>query len=458
MNGQTVQVAQYFDDTKRVVAQKTRNKDKDFRFLGNTKHALPLYGQHLWKEGGRKIVVTEGELDCLSYAEAVDCKWAVVSIKDGAQSAAKSFGQAVEFLESFDEVIIMFDNDEPGRKASIAAAEVLSPGKAYIASLPLKDASDMLVAGRVQELTKAVFDAKLYKPDEVIEGVDLLDTIMEEWNGWTALYPWQGLNDKTRGMRKQEVITFCAGSGVGKSTICRTLAHCLIKQEKQTFGYVALEESVRKTALGLISVELGIPLCELETNVKQHEEKVKAAFKETVGNGSTYLYDHFGSTAGDNLLNKIRYMIKGCKCDWILLDHLSIVVSGMGDGDERRTIDNLMTKLRSMCQETGVGMIIVSHLKRPGQGPSHEEGGVTSLGQLRGSTAIGQLSDVVIGLERNQQDPEQAHVTTIRVLKNRFTGDTGVACKVAYNKDTGLLSEVTGFEDAPFEDEQDNPF
>jgi twinkle protein len=50
---------------------------------------------------------------------------------------------------------------------------------------------------------------------------------------------------------------------------------------------------------------------------------------------------------------------------------------------------------------------------------------------------------MVIGLERNQQDPEHKHVTTVRVLKNRFSGDTGVATNLAFNPVTGRMSEYT---------------
>ena len=63
------------------------------------------------------------------------------------------------------------------------------------------------------------------------------------------------------------------------------------------------------------------------------------------------------------------------------------------------------------------------------------------MSQLRGSAGIGQLSDIVIGLERNQQSAKNAHVTTIRILKNRFSGETGVAGKLLYNQVTGRLVE-----------------
>jgi twinkle protein len=138
-------------------------------------------------------------------------------------------------------------------------------------------------------------------------------------------------------------------------------------------------------------------------------------------------------------------MITGCGCEYIFLDHLSIVVSGLESGDERRFIDNTMTRLRSLVEELKFGLLLVSHLRRP-DGRGHEEGGLTSLSQLRGSAGIAQLSDMVFGLERNQQDEEEPDVTRVRVLKNRWSGQTGVATSLEYGHDTGRLTELAMME------------
>jgi twinkle protein len=167
------------------------------------------------------------------------------------------------------------------------------------------------------------------------------------------------------------------------------------------------------------------------------------------------LYDHFGSSDIDNLVNRVRYLARGCGCNWIILDHLSIVISGLGDGDERRLIDNAMTYLRTLVEETGVGLFLVSHLRRPEGDRGHEQGAKTALSQLRGSHSIAQLSDMVIGLERNQQG-DNPNTTTIRVLKNRFSGETGIAGYLAYSQETGRLIETV--EPTQFKDETTKEF
>jgi twinkle protein len=140
-------------------------------------------------------------------------------------------------------------------------------------------------------------------------------------------------------------------------------------------------------------------------------------------------------------MNRIRYMVQSLDCKTIILDHISIVISGLADGDERRLIDNTMTQLRKLVEEVKCAMFVVSHLKRPEGKLGHEEGVKTSLSHLRGSHSLAQLSDAVIGFERNQQDEISNNVMTARVLKNRFSGDTGIACSLIYNKETGRLSE-----------------
>lgn len=434
--GRAVQIANYKDQDGNVIAQKIRFPNKDFKLIGDA-HRMGLFGMHLWKGSYKMCVVTEGEIDALSLSQVQNHKWPVVSVPNGAQAAAKSVARNLEWLEQFETVVFMFDNDEPGRKAAQECAALMSPRKAKIAALPLKDANDMLVADRGGDLIEAMWRAKDYRPDGIVGGNDLWDYITKVDQSEAVSYPFEGLTAMTHGLRKGELVTITAGSGIGKSQICREVCHWLLTHG-QAVGYIALEESVRRTALGILGIEMSTPLHLRLKEVPQ--EEIKKAYDACLSTGRFFTYDHFGSLDSDNLINRIRYMVKGCGCGWIILDHLSIVVSGMGEGDERRLIDNTMTRLRSIVEELKIGLILVSHLKRP-EGRGHEEGAATSLSQLRGSAGIAQLSDIVLGLERNQQDETQKNFTLVRVLKNRYTGETGLACRLEYNQQTGRLKD-----------------
>lgn len=438
--GNTVHFYPYYQDNQ-VIACKVRGADKTFSFIGEASKP-PLFGMNLWSKG-KKIIITEGEIDALTVSQVQGNKWPVVSVPNGAQGAKKSIQKNLEYFEGFEEVILMFDMDEPGQKAAQECAELFAPGKCKIATLPMKDPNECLMAGKSDAIIQAMWNAKPYRPDGIISGQDLWEEVAKEEAVQSVPYPWLGLNEKTHGLRKGELVTLTAGSGIGKSSVVRELTHWLI-QQGETVGMLMLEENPKRTALGLMGIEINKPLHLSREGVS--EADLKTAFDKTVGSGRVYLYNHFGSSDIDNLVSRVRFLAKGCGCNWIVLDHLSIVVSGLGDGDERRLIDNAMTMLRTLVEETGVGMVLVSHLKRP-EGKGHEEGATTSLSQLRGSHAIAQLSDMVIGLERNQQG-ENANETVLRVLKNRFSGETGPSCNLYYNKQTGRLTEQPSTEEA----------
>lgn len=431
----------YSRDTEEQVGSKVRTVEgKDFYATG-TLQGTTLFGQQAWSSGGKYLTITEGECDALAVAEMFDCKFPVVSIRNGASSAVKDIKENLEWIETFDNIVICFDNDEAGQKASKDVMDLFTPNKAKNVLLSMKDAGDMLKAGKIREFTQEWWNAKQYRPDGIITSSDTWDILVAQDNIVSIDYPWKGLNDFTKGFRRKELVTITSGSGMGKSQMTRELTHYLLRNTEDRIGVLALEEDIAKTTMGIMSVEANKPL-HLDPNITREEQR--KYWEATMGDDRFALLDHWGSTQEDNLLGRIRYMAKGLDCKWIVLDHLSIVVSDQENPDERKAIDSIMTKLRSLVQETGIGLFLVSHLKRPQGGKGHEDGAVVSLSDLRGSAAIAQLSDMVIGLERDQQndDPEIRNTTTVRVLKNRFVGLTGACCYLHYDHATGRMKET----------------
>lgn len=442
MRGKLVQVADYRDSTGKLVAQKVRDKDKNFTALGKLSKEM-LWGAHLWSGGGKKIIITEGEIDCLTVSQLQGLKWPVVSLPNGAAAAKKTCAANYEFLNGYEQIILMFDMDEPGRKAVQEAAEVLPPGKVFVAQLPLKDANECLLAGQQQAVTDAIWNATPFMPDGVFSAKSLIARALEKSDVKSVEFPiGKALNEKTRGTRGGEVITLTSGSGMGKSSFARELAYGWGHSMGYKVGMAFIEESVEETMLDITGLHLNKRIRQYPETTN-HSEKA-AAMTEVFDNDTYYLYDHFGSAEEDSLINKLRYMITVEECGYIILDHLSIVVSGMeGEGDERKTLDRLMTKLKTLAKATGAVIVVVVHLKRKeGKGgKTHEEGGRVTLGELRGSGAIAQLSDTVIAFERDQQG-ETPNVVTVRILKCRFTGDTGVAGYLEFSKVTGRLYDI----------------
>lgn len=431
--GEDCQVANYYDKDGALVAQKLRFAGKRFVFLGDTKRAT-LFGQHLWRDGGKYVVVTEGEIDAISLSHVQGNRWATVSIPNGASGAKKAVAANLDWLLSFEKVVFMFDSDEPGRLAAIECADLLPPGRAAIATLPLKDANEMLVASRGAELRDAIWGAKTYRPDGILD----CDQVLERLKTSTAPVPicgWHfpGLQRKIGGVFRGRLVTFTGGSGSGKTEVVRTETNSAMEQGAKV-GVISLEETVERAMIGYIGLRLKtrLDLVAKPLEVPGFMEAYNALRHRAV------FYDHHGSLDGDNIIQRIRYMRQSEECDIVVLDNLTVVSSEDNESNERKMLDAFVVKLQSLCQETGVTIFLVCHLKRP-TGTPHEEGGQTSLAQLRGSGGIGAFSMEVIGIERNQQDPVDPNLVTVRVLKNRKTGFTGTAGTARYDPNSGIF-------------------
>ena len=443
--GEIIQhIYKYYDVNSSHVASKVRVlKEKEFWAEGSISHA-GLFGQNLFASKGKYITITEGELDAMSAYEMMGAKWAVVSLKTGAAGAVRDCKASYEYLNKFDNIVICFDNDEHGKEAASKVAQLFEPNKCKIMRMTLKDASEYLQKGQRQKFMHEWWESEVYTPAGIVNLKSIQNVLYEEDHSETCLYPWTALNDKTYGMRTGELVTFTAGAGMGKSSVTRELMHHILTTTEDNIGILALEENVKKTAFNIMSVEAEARLYIKEVRDQYTKEQLKEWQDATINTGRFYAFDHFGSLHNDEILNRVQYMSKALDCKWIILDHLSILVSGQDGDDERRSIDLLMTKLRSLVEQTGIGLLLVSHLRRPTGDIGHENGREVTLSHLRGSASIAHLSDCVIALERNQQahDSMTANTTNLRILKNRYTGDTGSAGNLLYDRKTGRLKEI----------------
>ena len=432
----------YYDpaDPTQPVAAKIRTPDKRFHTDGAWTRG-GLFGQQLFHGGGKFITVTEGEFDALAAYQMMGSKYPVVSIRNGASSAVKDCREQYEWLDSFETVVFCFDSDRAGQDAAKQCADLFG-NKARIVQHTegYKDACDYLKANKTDLFNRAWWAAKIYTPDGIICAGELRDAIKVPLTKSKVQYPFAELNKFLYGIRPAELVTICAGSGLGKSTLLREFVSSILCQTEDKIGLMFLEETPERTMRGLVGLELNKPIhlpdCEYS------DADIDQVYDTMDYENRVYLWEHFGSNEIENVLGRMRYFVKVLEVKYIILDHISILVSDQSNGDERRAIDMIMTKLRTFVQEMGISMFLVSHLRRP-EGKSLEDGAVTSLGMLRGSASIAQLSDAVIGAERNSQsdDPIVRNTTVLRVLKNRYTGKTGKCGEVFYNEATGRLTE-----------------
>lgn len=448
-------------ETRTLIAQKYRTKDKEFPIKGNIK-SKPLIGAHLWS-GGRRLVITEGEIDAMTVSQLQGNKWPVVSLLNGADSAKKTLLANLSYLKQFEEVVLCFDMDEPGQAAAKETAEVLmSVVPTKIARLPLKDANEMLLAGRGEEVIRALWNAEDFKPDGLLDVEDLIDQALEEMEPGL---PWifDGLNASSNGRHYGEVHTLGGPTGGGKTDLLLQQADYDVRELGQKVGLFLVENDPVEVLQYLAGKADGKFYYEPNHPHREEREAMREAMARY--SGQVAIYDNFGLCDWSLIKTRILFLIaKGYRVFYV--DHLTALATG-GDKDEKTELETIMADIAEFAKRHNVLFHLVSHLATP-EGKSHEEGGRITIRHFKGSRAIGFWSHAMYGLERDQQaeDPSERATTTIRQLKRRkFGKGVGKVTRVKYNTETGISSEVNGShftdetdDDSPPWDEDDSEF
>lgn len=452
-------IAPFYDEAGNVVAQKVRLPGKDFLLLGDLKDALPLYGQQLCRAGGKMIVITEGELDAMAVTQAMGLSWPAVSVPQGAPSAKKFISKALEFLESFEKVVLLFDEDEPGRKAVEECAPLFSHGKVHIGKLPVKDANEMVMQGRSKELVDAVWGARKWSA-ELLNDLDaLVDEACEEMP-WGLPWPWRTMTQRTYGIRRSALYTWGAGTGSGKTTLVKQLALTAMRPDlgedhsdflpmpaPRPVATILYEEPAKQTLKTLGGMAIGkrvhVPGTEYDKTA------LKAAMVTFVPLLKSVSLKGARNWATVKSTIRALHGSEGV-CDFII-DPMTALTAG--EENERTALDGIMSELAELAEDLDVTIHLVFHLATP-DGTSHEDGGRVQEKHFRGSRAVAFWSHYLVGLERNKQDPDCP--TVVRGLKDRLTGDSvGPFIALRYNRETGLMeeTEMPSDGDTPFKDE-----
>ena len=429
----------FFDKDGSHVANKLRYDQKEFVIEGDWKSAT-LFGQQAFPPGSAKqITLTEGQDDAMAAYEMQGSRFPCVSVAS-ASSAAKDVSKNFPYLDSFDSIVIAFDNDEPGREAAQKVASQFAIGKARVLTFTEgKDANDYLQHGKSKEFIKEWWAAPVYMPSGLRFGSDMWDEVKTPRIYETVEYPWRGLQNYTYGIRLSEFTLITAQTKVGKTSVLKEMATHIRETGKKDYGlgFLFLEESNMDTCLGLMSIVANKPLHLPDVRAEVTENELRDYYERACNSDRIVLWDHFGSNAIQEVLSKIRHMHNlGCK--YILLDHLSILVSDQS-GDERKQLDEISTKLKMLCMELNIAVIAVIHQNRQNQ--------------IRSSAGPEQIANITIKLQREVEDPDEwrRNVTKVSVQYNRFCGRTGPCCYLWYDPDTGRLIELDDVQIAKYE-------
>jgi twinkle protein len=408
-----------------------------------------LFGQDKFSGGGRRLVITEGELDALTVAYATKEKfnkiYPVVSM--GSVANIKMLIEQREWIRSFNEVVLWFDNDEAGKKALAEAIRIVGYDKAKIAKHPtFKDANEIIQTKTFTawpEVYQTILDAETFIPSGIINK-DALWQQLVEYNAKESLpFPecLGGLNTKLKGKREGEITLFTSGTGSGKSTIFRedmlfTLANTPADVK---IGVLSLEEAPAETARKLAGMFLNRNPSDEEISI----EDLKPGFDAVFGTDRVVLLDHQGAITDNSIIDQLEYMcLVGCK--YIYIDHITILVSeGVASLVGNEAQDKMMGDLLRLVKRHPVWIGLISHLRKVNTGStSFEEGKLPSLDDIRGSGSIKQISFDIVGFARNLMAEDEIDRNTIKmaVLKARYTGLTGEVTGAVYNQKTGRLT------------------
>ena len=431
----------------RTVAYKERQLPKNFRTHGDFK-GVELFGQSRCS-GTNTLVITEGELDCLSVAQAFkDYKGTIYPVVSLSSASATSTALAQrDWINSFSSVILMLDQDEAGRKATDTIAKMIKAGKVRVAKLPEKDPNDTLVKHGWKAVMRGVWDAQPWNPAGIVVGEEVWDQFIARQAVESVPYPecLSGLNTKLKGIRQGEITLFTSGTGSGKSTVIKEIVLDLLCKTTDKVGLISLEESVGDTAEKFISMAL-------KRNVMDppplSEDEMRVGFDEVFGDERLVLLDHQGSVGDSSLIDKIEYMaLLGCK--YLVLDHITIAVSEGSEGlSGNEAVDKIMSDLLKIVKRHNIWLGLISHLRKAAGGTSFEEGKLASIDDIKGSGSIKQISFDIVAFSRNLIATNEAERNTIKftVLKSRFTGLTGDAGSATYDGRTTRLKGTGAFD------------
>jgi twinkle protein len=421
---------------------------KDFEWYGKSDD---LFGREHFTGGGKRLVICEGEIDTLTMAQVSLLKYNKIYPTVGLSSSvmSKSLLKNRDWIRTFTEVVLMFDQDDAGDKATKEAIKIIGADKVKISRLgKFNDVNEMYmgVGGEdgegVSLLMQAVFDAERHIPDGII-GKDALWEALINYNQIES-HPYSaalaGINTKLKGKRYGEIALLISGTGSGKSTILREEMLNILETtpDDVRVGVVSLEEAPAETARKLAGMHLGINPAKEEIPLDQ----LKIGFDAVFGSDRVVLLDHQGSVSDNRIIDQLEYMcLSGCR--YLFVDHITIMVSeGVENLTGNEAQDKVMNDLLRLVKKYPVWIGLVSHLRKaPSNGKSFEEGKLPSIDDIRGSGSIKQISFDIISFARDltAESEDVRNTILMRVLKSRYTGLTGTVPGAKYNYDTGRL-------------------
>ena len=435
---------------------KPKSERGHFTYIGTVDISCELFGQDVGPTGGKKITITEGELDQLATYEMLKSKYPkgepkVVSIGMGAPNAAQHIGNNLEVLKGFQDVVIAFDNDKAtpeerkrgvkrGKEAIEDVVQLLP--NVLVAKYSSKDPNQCKLDGKEEEFYWSIIKAASYQPEGLITVEDAYDEaiLMPQWG---RKWPWPSLDKLTFGRRDGEGIYIGAAVKGGKTEWLSQMVDHIIHEEKSKVGLFKFEQTPGVTLKALA----GKRNHKQFHNPQHADEKrfTQLELSEAVNSlkGKVFMFDASFSDVGkynmwDRMKPALRYMVLVEGIRDIFIDPITQLTDGLSPSDTETELRRFSNELQGMAQDLGFFYYCFAHLKEPSQGKTHEEGGKIKVAQFRGSRAMAEKTKLMLGIGRDQyaEDIEVRNTSKFCLLLNSGFGKTGTF-DVYYNSETG---------------------
>jgi len=423
-------------------------EDKRMWSVGDCKE-VDLFG---WEQaiaaGGKKLFITEGEIDAISLyqelrAQQKGTKWEdaqppVVSLPHGAGSAGKDLQRLRQRISAhFKEIVFVFDMDEAGRGATETAMHTFPD--AVAATLPAKDFNECVLKGRTKAAIAAVlWNATKPKNSRIVRGADIRESAKKPAE-YGVSWPWKHITEATRGIRLGETIYIGAGQKQGKSELVNQIASHCIKEHGWKVFLCKPEEANNKSFKMVAGKMVGkffhdprIPFDEAAYD--------KAA--DMIGD-SLYLLNLYQHVDFDTLKGDIKAAVsEGVKA--VFIDPITNFTNGMGSAEANTKLQEIAQELAAMALDLNIVIFIFCHLRNPDSGDSHERGGDVLSSQFAGSRAMARSCNLMLGLQGNRSPdlpPEERNLRNLVLLEDREFGNSG-RYGLYWDLNTGIFNEI----------------
>lgn len=435
----------YYPDTRdgKVVGHECRVVDtKQFTSIGDRKGDLDLWGQHL-DTGTKKLFITEGRLDAMSLYQAIKTHMpskynsnkepAVVSLTRGVTGAAKDLLVNREYMQKFEDVILVFDQDTAGQEAIRDVLKTFPMCK--VAKLSEKDASDMLVKGKGNELYQScVWDAAHQRQGQL---VDIDDDLIQKATVKPEMgipFPWATVNRATFGVRPNTIHVVGAAPKVGKSHHEYQLIQHLIGLGHKV-GVFDLENAPVKTALRIASKQARTDFTRPDKEFDP--ERVKATLLSL--QGSVRFYDRGASRDWSDIRVCIEEQFRLDDTRLFFIDPLTALISRYNSSEANDKLNEICTDMADLVNMYPITLFCYSHVNpKPKGSKPHETGAKVLSSEFTGSRAMEKWFHYGHGISRDRTDEcplERKNVSEFYMLFDREYGQT-YKCDVYFDEET----------------------